>query len=365
MTKPTCLLVATVKNEGPYLLEWVAHHRLCGFDRIQMYQNDSSDFSTGLLRTLADLGVIEYFDNPQPHGSHQMHAYRRASETESYAASDWCMVLDIDEFLAVKAGDGTVHDLIAACPKDADAILVNWKVFGSNGHEGLSDQLVTERFTRCEPADDIIDKHLSAFKPLFRPGAFARPGLHMPRDALKKAPVLYNASGLREGEFFRKHWRCHDPKARELAQVNHYATRDLASFLLKYYRGPANGMPKPSGAAYWVQRNRNEEEDLRLAKTAPAVREEMERLDARSGGKLMRMRARSLRHWQGTLDDLMQKREYIVLRNTILAPLTPPLRTDFRVASFRAAGAEPRFSSVRSPAATASQKAKGSTAATG
>ena len=52
MTEPTSLLVATVKNEGPNILEWVAHHRLCGFDRIQIYQNDSTDTTVQTLRTL-------------------------------------------------------------------------------------------------------------------------------------------------------------------------------------------------------------------------------------------------------------------------------------------------------------------------
>ena len=63
MTKDTTLLVATVRNEGPNILEWVAHHRLCGFDRIQIFQNDSTDNTVRTLRILDRLGVIEFFQN--------------------------------------------------------------------------------------------------------------------------------------------------------------------------------------------------------------------------------------------------------------------------------------------------------------
>ena len=35
----TTSLVATVKNEGPYLWEWFAHHNSIGFDNIVIFQN--------------------------------------------------------------------------------------------------------------------------------------------------------------------------------------------------------------------------------------------------------------------------------------------------------------------------------------
>ena len=115
MTKTdTTLLVTTVRNEGPNILEWIAHHRLCGFDRIQVYQNDSTDTTVRSLRTLDQLGVIEYFENRHKKGAHQMRAYRRAGRSEAFADADWCMALECNEFLTIHAGDGKVSDLIAA-----------------------------------------------------------------------------------------------------------------------------------------------------------------------------------------------------------------------------------------------------------
>ncbi len=316
---PRTLLVTTVKNEGPNILEWVAHHRLCGFDTIQVYQNDSSDTTEQSLRVLHRLGVIEYYPNRHNKGAHQMRAYRRAARSEAHRHADWCMVLDGDEFLNVHVGDGRVQDLIAACPEQADAILVNWRIFGSSHLKDTDPRLITERFTWAEAADGIAEGPLlSPFKPLYRTASFRRPGIHLPRDALVAAPILVNGSGLREGAFLRKNWRGQDPGKRKLAQVNHYITRDLQSFLLKHARGSANAPHRDVGLKYWRRHNRNEEEETLLAERSPAIRAEMERLDALSGGKLMQLRARALRQWRLALREALKRPEIAALQAAIL-----------------------------------------------
>jgi len=70
---------ASLGHEGPGILEWVAHHRLCGFDRIQIYQNDSFDTTLPILRTLDRLGVIEFHNNRHAKGAFQTRAYKRAA----------------------------------------------------------------------------------------------------------------------------------------------------------------------------------------------------------------------------------------------------------------------------------------------
>ena len=45
-------LVTTVRNEGPYLWEWVAYHRMIGFHDIIVFQNDSNDGTDQILRLL-------------------------------------------------------------------------------------------------------------------------------------------------------------------------------------------------------------------------------------------------------------------------------------------------------------------------
>ena len=349
MKNDTYLLVATVKNEGPNILEWVAHHRLCGFDRIQIYQNDSTDSTVQTLRTLHRMGVIEYFDNRHMHGAHQMRAYRRAARTETYAEAEWCMVLDGDEFLNVKAGDGGVRDLVAACPDASDAILVNWRIFGSGGHRDLDDILVTKRFTSAEPEDEIVDGKLSPFKPLFRTAAFRRPGIHLPRDQQVEEPVYCNGSGLLEGEFFRKNWRSFDPRRRQHAQVNHYMVRDLSSFLLKHDRGSANAPNREVGKDYWDQHDRNEAEDDSLASRAPVLWAEMERLDEMSGGRLLRLRGRAMRQARIAVAALLERPDTQALHAAILGEAPAPAAKEqaSMITPFRLPGPQPVFSTTR------------------
>ncbi len=316
---PRTLLVTTVKNEGPGILEWVAHHRLCGFDAIQVYQNDSTDTTELSLRVLQRLGVIEYYPNRHNKGAHQLRAYRRAARTEAHQEADWCMVLDGDEYLNVHVGDGRVQDLIEACPDEADAILVNWRVFGSSHHRETDSGLITERFTLAEPAGDIAGGELlSPYKPLYRTASFRRPAIHLPRDCKVETPVFVNGSGLGEDAFFRRSWRGTDPGRRKLAQVNHYITRDLQSFLLKHARGSANAPHRDVGLKYWRRHNRNEEEDTRLASRADRIRAEMARLDDLSGGKLMQLRARALRQGRLTLNEALSRPEIAGLKAAIL-----------------------------------------------
>ena len=52
----TTTLVATVKNEGPYLWEWVAYHKSIGFDNIVIFQNDSNDMTHGILHEMRSAG---------------------------------------------------------------------------------------------------------------------------------------------------------------------------------------------------------------------------------------------------------------------------------------------------------------------
>jgi Glycosyl transferase family 2 len=49
-----CLIV---KNEAPYLLEWIAYHRVIGVDRFLIYNNDSTDETSSILEHLDRAGI--------------------------------------------------------------------------------------------------------------------------------------------------------------------------------------------------------------------------------------------------------------------------------------------------------------------
>ena len=52
------VLACTMRNEGPYVLEWVAYHRSIGFTDLVVCTNDCVDGSPDLLDALQDAGVL-------------------------------------------------------------------------------------------------------------------------------------------------------------------------------------------------------------------------------------------------------------------------------------------------------------------
>ena len=106
---PRITLVATLKNEGPYILEWVAYHKMIGFTDFVLFSNDCTDGTNLILNRLDRMGVVTHYDNPLgPRMDPQRAAYSSANRLPQVRESDWVMVLDADEFLSVTTGDGSV-----------------------------------------------------------------------------------------------------------------------------------------------------------------------------------------------------------------------------------------------------------------
>lgn len=287
------VLVATAKNEAPFLLEWVAHHLEVGFTDIILYQNDSDDLTHETMTLLQKIGAVRYFYNRAAAGTHQVRAYKRAAAQPDYQAADWAMALDLDEFLVVKTGEGRIADLLTAVP-EADAIRLNWRIFGSGHHRHLSADLVTDRFRLV--GDSVGESRFQPYKTLFRQGLFLRPGIHrpLPRETGETGLRVANGSGLMLPDFRERNFNCTDPGAARLAQINHYMVRDLASFMLKTVRGSAHQAGRAIGRRYWVSRNQNHSRDDSAEPWLPRVRARMTELDAATRGELMDLRRRSI-----------------------------------------------------------------------
>lgn len=247
---PSACLVAIMRDEGPHVLEWVAHHRAAGFDRILVFTNDCSDGTDRILDRLMALGHVIHAPNPKQAfgqlGVWQVAALRYAAQFGAYRESDWALTLDADEFLDISAGRGTLADLVAAAPA-FDLMSLSVVPFGCNGIDGIGEGRVHGRFAR--PRFDLSAlaggiAPPTAVKTLMRPGL---PGAlfrnHRPRiDGFSGSPhVWVNGSGAPMPPAFtdRKINLWSAEGALELAHVDHYALRSRESFLLKCLRGDA------------------------------------------------------------------------------------------------------------------------------
>ena len=301
------LLIASVKDEGAILWEWVAHHLLCGFTDIVIFQNDSTDGTVETLETLHDAGFIRYENNTSKYLREtrfwKAHAHRKVTKFKEYLAADYVLVLDADEFLCLNDPCTNLSDLVTTLP-DVPEIRLNWKLFGSNAQTQLSPQLVTERFTRTENPNRICGS-LTEFKTLFKPQGFDQPAIHRPRPFSKEDAPQTNGSGLLRDEFDLGRYRSTDPAGQIFAQINHYMLRDVESFLLKLARGrPGKRSFKPYN--YWRQRDVNSHEDKGLYRKTDALKAKMELMDRATNGTLSRLQVEAIEYQRAQVAELMK-----------------------------------------------------------
>lgn len=266
------LIVTTMRNEAPFILEWIAYHQIIGFTDFLVYTNDCDDGTDLILDRLAEIGPIVHHRN-QRSGKKtvQWQALTQAYKQPIAQDADWIMVADVDEFLVISRGDGRLDDLFAACPH-AKGYAIPWRMFGSAGRVSFEPGLVIRQFTRAAPDALIWPWRAVQFKSLFRNGPnIQRLGVHQPR--LKTPPNSLDwvdGNGLPVNIQHGTVSLTGKPRY-GLAQINHYALGSAESFLVKADRGKPNRSEDPIGLDYWLDRNFNDIEDTRILRHADAV----------------------------------------------------------------------------------------------
>lgn len=133
---------AIMKNEGPYLKEWLDFHILVGVTKFYLYDNDSTDDTVEILKPYIKRGIVEY--NYWPGKAMQMPAYQDIIKKHSYDTR-WLALIDLDEFLVPVVHD-TVPEFLHTLPDGFAQLVVTWVMYGSSGHVHKPDGLVMENF---------------------------------------------------------------------------------------------------------------------------------------------------------------------------------------------------------------------------
>lgn len=276
------LCVTSVKNEAPFLLEWIAHYQAIGVTDFLIFSNDCEDGTHELLEILQENGVIQHVSQTINDGeSPQWQALRIAWKSPLRKACDWAIVCDVDEFVNVHVGHGTLSDLITALPEEADGVLLPWRLFGNNGRAFYEDKPVTELFTASMTEGCDYPIAATFFKSMFRTdGPFNQFGVHRPKQKSPKnsrLPIWVNGGGKLMPDFFARNPQrlsLYDlPNDRSLVECNHYSLKSAENFLVKRARGLPNRSNKDIDLAYWVERNFNAEENRSISRVSEAARE--------------------------------------------------------------------------------------------
>ncbi|MEO9651728.1 MAG: glycosyltransferase family 2 protein [Roseobacter sp.] len=259
--------VSMMKDEGPFVLEWVAHHLAVGFTDIVVYTNDCTDGTDQMLIRLHQLGLVHHRKNDIPDGLRpQPSALKHAQVDPVVQSSDWLMVFDADEFLCLKNGGATLDDLIdAVVAEDANGIVITWRIFGSNGIQHWSPAPVTEQFLTAAPPmwnKGWGVKTLFKFDPEYWKLGIHRPKIknkHLQGDFPHSVKWL-NGSGRAMEEYFKfRGWRSvMRTVGYDWAQMNHYAIKSMDSYAMRKRRGNVNNKPDKYNTSYWALQDRNE-----------------------------------------------------------------------------------------------------------
>jgi Glycosyl transferase family 2 len=312
--------VLCVKNEGAFLLEWLAHHRAIGITDFLVFSNDCVDGTDMMLNRLDAMGWLTHVPNPGPYDEGPQWAALKAADRHPLVRqADWLITFDVDEFINIHIGQRTLSDLMAAVPQ-AGVIALSWRLFGNAGVVAYEDRPVTETFLHAAPRRLHWPWRAVMLKTLFRnDGSYRKLGVHRPRSpdpARKDNSLWVDGSGNALPQALQTKGMFLDPRQDRygLAQVNHYALGAVESFVLKAERGNSFANGEPLNLDYWTDRNFSDEPDHSILEIdSRALRAEL-----RSDPVLGPLHGRAVAWRQAQFRNLMREERWRTLYGRLL-----------------------------------------------
>ena len=136
-------LCALVKDETPFVREWVSYHYYLGFERIFLYDNESR---IPLRETLADFCRADICETFTIQGLAQQNIAYNHCSTHDGQDCEWLAFFDLDEFLCLKQDDDI--RVLLQDYESYSALSVQWDVFSSSGHITRPRGFVTLHYTQ-------------------------------------------------------------------------------------------------------------------------------------------------------------------------------------------------------------------------
>jgi hypothetical protein len=250
---------AIFKDEAPYLLEWIAFHRMIGIDLFVLYDNGSTDGGPELIRRsnfARNVTLIEWSDRPG-----QISAYRHfhANHAKDFT---WAAFIDLDEFIMPVSGSSIRDIQIRKVYEPYADILLNWSIFGPSGHDRRPDGLVIENFTWRFPEDAEANRHV---KSLVRTKDLI--GIAGTPHIFDCARPTCNARGEAVMSYAMQPVACHD-----VMVINHYFTKSVEEWEFKKRRGRGDSLDPYGDRIFNDVRMQAVVQDTRALRFVPRLR---------------------------------------------------------------------------------------------
>ncbi|GHU84030.1 hypothetical protein AGMMS49941_00500 [Deferribacterales bacterium] len=178
-------IVTTVRNEIPYMAEWIEYHLLVGVEKFYIYGEDDDIELREFMKPYIEDGVVEYlnfgestdtvkeaFDFTNVVASKQRRICGDAVKRFKYNTF-WLAFVDVDEFL-VPISTNNIPDFLRDF-EDEVGVEVNWLIYGDGGHKTKTNELVMERFRDHSERDTPYNYTV---KTIFNPRYVFKAGVH-------------------------------------------------------------------------------------------------------------------------------------------------------------------------------------------
>jgi hypothetical protein len=270
-------ICAVIKNEAPYIAEWIEFHRLVGVSRFVLYDDESTDGTREVVmsRDRGDITLYPFSDTwyhprydgvPMHLGWHVAHQARAFGHFDACHAGEsfWCAFIDPDEFLWHLSEDSLPRFLEPF--ESHPCVVANWLVFGSNGHQTKPPGLTIENYTRRGEAGrpEPWGRHVKPIVQMGRSHRWGPCGSH--------CPVFDDGRPAVDQHGKPNPWSMR-PQAESIGlRVHHYyhrSSEEAAAKLLRGYHGIPPGYP---GKKRLDAHDRNEVEDAAILRFLPSLK---------------------------------------------------------------------------------------------
>jgi len=250
---------AIFKDEAPYLLEWIAFHKIVGVDLFVLYDNGSSDGGSDVVRRsdfARNVALIDWSDRPG-----QLSAYNhfRINHAPGFT---WVAFIDIDEFIMPAAGNSIRDILMRKAYRPYAQILLQWLVFGPSGHDRRPAGLVLENYTRRLPEAADASRHVKA---LVRTAYLA--GVDYTPHAAECTGPTCNTRAEAVLPYAIQPTECH-----EVMAIHHYFTKSVEDWAIKCRRGRGDSLEPYQDQVFADVANEATVEDPRALRFGPRLR---------------------------------------------------------------------------------------------
>jgi FkbM family methyltransferase len=275
---PRVAIATCMKDEGPFILEWLAWHHAIGIRDITVFTNDCTDGTDLILDRLSDMGLVTHLPNPalasgdtffQPAALNYAHHLRALRE------ADYFLSIDVDEFVNIRTGNGTISDLIAAAGF-FDVLSISELNHGANQTEHFTPGWIKDQFPLHQTERPGHYRARRGVKSLVRLSEkVERLRNHRPDMVDVGSPVIWlDGSGRPQSTLHadRSENGLDSRGTYGLVSLDHFPLRALDSYLVKMFRGDVVVKGKQVSQTYWRTRNQNETDTSTFTRADAAAR---------------------------------------------------------------------------------------------